>query len=92
MSAYGVHSGREGKRRGMRTAMGSFGRPEDGRLARLPHVRSLRLSRQKQRVRVCVGRVVEDPAHEAQDGDGEERRVQVPAGEEVGNGAIQLLE
>jgi hypothetical protein len=74
------------------TAMGRLGRPEDGRLARLAHVRRLRLSRQQQRVRVGIGGVVDDPAQVADDAEGDDGSVCIPALEERGNGAVQLLE
>lgn len=75
----------------MHTAMRRLGRPEDGRLARLAHVGSLRLSRQQERVGVRIGLVVYDPGQEAQDANGEERRVAIPTGQQRGNGAVELV-
>lgn len=75
----------------IRTAMGSLGRPEDGRLSGLPHIGSLGLSGKQQRVRVGISRVVYDPAYEADDSDGDEGRVRVPTGENGGYGSVQLL-
>lgn len=72
--------------------MGRLGRPEDGRLARLAHIGCLGLPCQQQRVRVGVSSVVDDPAHKGQDAGGEERRVDVPAGQQVGDAAVELLE
>jgi hypothetical protein len=74
------------------TAMGGLGRPEDGRLARLPHIRGLCLPREQQWVGVGIGGIVYDPAQEAQDAKCDETRVQVPAGKKLGNGAVHLVE
>jgi hypothetical protein len=74
------------------TAMRSLGRPEDGRLARLPHIRSLGLSREQQRVSVGISGVVYDPAEKAENAEGDEGRVHVPACQKLGNGAVQLVE
>ncbi len=46
------------------TTMGSFGRPKDGRLARLPHIRGLCLSGKQQRVRVSICVAGYNPADE----------------------------
>jgi hypothetical protein len=59
--------------------MGGFRVAEDGRLARLPHIRSLCLPREQQRVRVGIGTVEDDPAEEADDAEGDEGGVDVPA-------------
>lgn len=72
--------------------MGRLGRPEDGRLSRLPHVRGLRLAGEQQRVRVSIGVVGQHPADEAQDADEEHGREGIPAVEQVGDGPVQLLQ
>jgi hypothetical protein len=72
--------------------MGSLGRSEDSGLSRLPHVGSLSLSGKQQRVRVGIDRVVYDPPYEADDSDGDESRVCVPAGQNGGYGGVQLLD
>jgi hypothetical protein len=78
--------------RGSPTAMRSLGRPENGRLARLPHIRRLCLSRQQQRVRVSIRGVVDDPAQVADDAEGDGGGVDVPTLEQGGDGAVQLFE
>lgn len=72
--------------------MRMFGRSIDGRLARLPHIGSLGLPGQQQRVCVRVLGVVDDPADEASEGDNEKRRVSIVPSEELGNGAVKLLD
>jgi hypothetical protein len=72
--------------------MGGLCGPEDGGFAGLPHIRSLRLSGQQQRVRVSVGRVVDDIAHKGGHGGEEQGRVEVPAPQQPRNGIVELLE
>ena len=71
--------------------MGRLGRPEDGRLAGVPHIGSLCLACEQQRVRVGVSVVVDDPAQEADDGQGDEGGVAIPVGHEAGDGAVDLF-
>jgi hypothetical protein len=72
--------------------MGSLGRPEDSRLSRLPHVRGLSLASKQQRVRVSICAAGDDPADEAENADEEHSGIHVPALEQVGDGAVQLLQ
>lgn len=72
--------------------MGSLGRPEDSRLSRLPHVRGLSLAGKQQRVRVSICAAGDDPADEADNADEEHSGVDIPALEQVGDGAVQLLQ
>ena len=72
--------------------MGGLGRPEDSRLSRLPHVRGLSLASKQQRVRVSICAAGDDPADEADNADEEHSGVDIPALEQVGDGAVQLLQ
>lgn len=74
------------------TAMRSLGGPEDGRLARLADIGSLSLSGEQQWVRVSIGSVVDDPAQVAQNAEGEDSRVDVPALKQRRDAAVQLIE
>lgn len=85
-------AGERGQAQRRRTAMGHLGAPEDGRLARLAHVRSLCLAGQQQRVRVGVGVAGDEPDDEGEQGHEQGGRVGVPAGEQVPEGAVQLLQ
>jgi len=90
-----VHRGAgrvDGQAGAQRIAMGSLGRPEDGRLAWLAYVRGLCLAGQQERVRVSIGRIVEDKGDIGGEHGGKKRRVAVPAGEEVGEGTVELVE
>jgi hypothetical protein len=72
--------------------MRGFRVAEDGRLSRLPHIRSLCLSCEQQRVRVGIGTVEDDPGQEADDAEGDEGGVDVPPRQEVGDGPVELIE
>ena len=84
-------SGRQCLEISQHTAMRGFGRPEDCRLSRLPHIRGLSLSSKQQWVRVSICVVGDHPAYESQDGDKQHGREYVPALEQVGNRFVQLL-
>lgn len=72
--------------------MGSLWGSEDGRLVGLPHIGSLSLSREEQWVSIRVLRVVDDPADKAHEGYKKNGCVRVPAGEELGKQAIDLVD
>jgi hypothetical protein len=72
--------------------MRCFRVPEDSRLSLLPHIGSLRLSREQQWVRISIGAVEDSPGQEADDAEGDEGGVDVPSRQKFGDGPVELIE